>query len=177
MPRADARLNRERILEAARSVMRTGDEPSMNAVAKAAGIGPGTLYRHFPTREDLVAAVFRADVDELAGAVGPLLAAHPPVVALERWLALVVERVHARAALADTLAASGRTAGELVATMRDALAALLAAGVRTGEVRARPDTDDVLLVLGLLCRADVPAERAERLVDLLLRGLVDTPGC
>lgn len=169
MPRADARLNRERILDAARTVLGSGAEPSMNAVARAAGLGPGTLYRHFPTRDDLVTAVFRADVDELAAAVDPLLAQHGPLDALERWLVLVVERVHARAALADTLA--GAEAGELYAAIRDALAVLLTAGVRAGQLRAEPDPDDVVLVVGLLCRADVTPPRAARLVDLLLRGL------
>ncbi|MEJ2860776.1 TetR/AcrR family transcriptional regulator [Actinomycetospora flava] len=169
MPRSDARLNRERILDAARTVLGAGGEPSMNAVAKAAGIGPGTLYRHFPTRDDLVTAVFRADVDELAAAVGPLLEQHGPLEALDRWLVLVVERVHARAGLADTLA--GAEASALYAVVRDALAELLRAGIGAGQVRAEPDPDDVVLVVGLLCRADVTPERAARLVDLLLHGL------
>src|SRR2546423_9951026 len=83
--RADAQLNRERILQAARELVREPGELKLNAVAKACGIGQGTLYRHFPTREDLLAEVYRREVDELVTAAPQLLATHQPLDALAAW--------------------------------------------------------------------------------------------
>src|SRR6201989_360709 len=87
--RADAQRNRERILAAARELLREPGELKLNAVAKACGIGQGTLYRHFPTREDLLAAVYRHEVEELGAAAPALLAEHRPLDALAAWFARV----------------------------------------------------------------------------------------
>src|SRR5262245_45501198 len=89
--RADAADNRARIIRAAREVIANADELKLNAVAKQAGVGQGTLYRHFPTREDLLAEVYREDVDELVAAAPALLAEHDPLTALGHWFDRVVD--------------------------------------------------------------------------------------
>src|SRR4051795_9247612 len=87
--RADAQRNRDRILQAARELVREPGELKLNAVAKACGIGQGTLYRHFPTREDLLAEVYRQEVGELVAAAPRLLEPHEPVEALAAWFSRV----------------------------------------------------------------------------------------
>ena len=89
--RADAAGNRARILVAARAEIAANPDVRLNAIAQRAGVGQGTLYRHFPTRADLLAEVYRADVDELVAAVDMLLADHEPLVALRRWFDRVAE--------------------------------------------------------------------------------------
>ena len=89
--RADATENRARIIEAARAVIAKSDELKLNAIAKRAGVGQGTLYRHFPAREDLLAEVYRQDVDELVAAAPVLLSEHEPIEALSRWFDRVAE--------------------------------------------------------------------------------------
>src|SRR5580704_12330249 len=83
--RADAQQNRQRILEAAREAFAASGEASLNSIAKKAGVGPGTLYRHFPSREALVLAVYRYDVQKLADAAAELLSEHEPLRALRLW--------------------------------------------------------------------------------------------
>src|ERR1700744_3487694 len=83
--RADAAGNRARIIPAAREAVASGSEVKLNAIARQAGVGQGTLYRHFPTREDLLAEVYREDVDELVAAAPALLAEHPPLTAPALW--------------------------------------------------------------------------------------------
>src|SRR4051812_7536263 len=85
MVRSDARANRARILAAARQAFAEDGDPSMNQIAQLAGVGPGTLYRHYPSREALVLAIYQDEVDRLTGSVPGLLAALPPVDALRRW--------------------------------------------------------------------------------------------
>src|SRR5260221_12347750 len=92
--RADAANNRARIIQAAREAIASGSEGKLNAVARQAGGGQGTLYRHFPTREDLLAQVYREDVGELVAAAPALRADHEPVTALARWLDRVADYAH-----------------------------------------------------------------------------------
>src|SRR6476659_5567461 len=89
--RADATENRSRIIEAAQALITRQDELRLNEVAKRAGVGQGTLYRHFPTRADLLIEVYRADVDELVATADALLAEHDPLTALHRWFDRVAE--------------------------------------------------------------------------------------
>src|ERR1700733_1861586 len=89
--RADAAGNRARIVAAARAAIARGGEVKLNAIARQAGVGQGTLYRHFPTREDLLAEVYREDVGELVAAAPALLADHEPITALARWLDRVAD--------------------------------------------------------------------------------------
>src|SRR5437868_2401711 len=91
-PRADSQRNRDQLLAAAKAAFtESGADVALEAIARKAGVGIGTLYRHFATRESLLAAVYRREVDQLAGAVEPLLAAHRPVEALRAWLNLLVD--------------------------------------------------------------------------------------
>src|SRR6204780_3967024 len=93
-PRADAQRNRERILEVAKlAFTRSGADTSLDDIAKEAGVGPGTLYRHFATREELLKAVYRAEVEKLAAAARTFAETRPPIEALRAWLLLFVDAV------------------------------------------------------------------------------------
>ncbi|WP_433075041.1 TetR/AcrR family transcriptional regulator [Dactylosporangium sp. CA-052675] len=173
--RADAQRNRERILQAARELVHEPGELRLNAVAKACGIGQGTLYRHFPTREDLLAEVYRREVDELVAAAPRLLAAHEPLGALAAWF----DRVAAYARVKrDVFAAVEASVWRDLAThslgpIGEAVELLLAAGRSAGAVRADAEARDVILLISWLSRLD-DAEldaRAPRLLSILIDGL------
>jgi AcrR family transcriptional regulator len=113
-PRADAVRNRERVLEAARAVFNSGGaEASLEAVARQAGVGIGTLYRHFPTREALYEAVYRREVDHLADLAEQLRAESDPVTALRRWLCSGVEFIATKKGMSAALALAAH--GDLMA--------------------------------------------------------------
>ena len=103
MVRADARENRARILEAARQALAGDGGTSMNQIAQRAGVGPGTLYRNFPTREALVLAVYQLEVDQLIDSVRGLLAALPPLEALRHWTTDLVSAMRKKHGLGDAL--------------------------------------------------------------------------
>src|SRR3984957_12148093 len=103
-PRADAQRNRERILEVAkREFTRSGANASLEDIAKKAGVGPGTLYRHFPTREELLVAVYRSEMEKLAAAERTLADRMSPVEALRAWLLLFVDAVETKKIIAPVL--------------------------------------------------------------------------
>src|ERR1700757_4969149 len=103
-PRSDAKRNRERILEVARQVFtRRGAGASMDEIAKRAGIGPGTLYRHFPTRDELLAAVYISEVEKLAEAQRKFSAELPPLEALRAWLLVFIDYIAAKKIIAPAL--------------------------------------------------------------------------
>src|SRR3984957_9781861 len=103
-PRADAQRNRERILEVAKQVFtRRGAEASMDEIAKRAKIGPGTLYRHFPSRDDLLAAVYISEVEKLAEAQKKFSAELPPVEALRAWMLVFIDYIAAKKIIAPAL--------------------------------------------------------------------------
>src|SRR3954462_3694266 len=173
--RADAQRNRDRILRAARDLVREPGELKLNAVAKACGIGQGTLYRHFPTREDLLAEVYRHEVDELVAAAPRLLAAHQPVDALAAWF----DRVAAYARVQRDVFAAGEAA-----TWRDpaphsrgpigeAVELLLAAGRSAGSIRDDAEARDVIVLISWLSRLDDTEldARGPRLLSILVDGL------
>jgi AcrR family transcriptional regulator len=139
--RSDAAENRARIVEVARAVLAESDDVRLNAIAKRAGVGQGTLYRHFPTREALLAEVYRQDVDELVAAAPALLADHEPADALARWFDRVVEYAEVKRGL--LAAVETGVWRELVAQSHgpigDAVTLLLDAGRATGAFR--PDVD------------------------------------
>jgi AcrR family transcriptional regulator len=180
--RADAARNRERILDAARAALTAADDidaVTMYSVAQQAGVGQGTLYRHFPTREDLVLAVYDTDVERLIAAAGDLSAAHPPREAMRRWLAELaaygrvkhgVSRVVLAAATRRAIAEQWRP------LVFDALQSLLDAGARAGELRDDLDAEDVWPLLGFLWQEPLPEQRAKRLVAVVLDGLATQPG-
>lgn len=175
--RTDAQQNRERILEAAHEALAVSSDASLNSIAKMAGVGPGTLYRHFPNREALVLAVYRHDVQQLADSAPELLGQHQPVEALRLWFDRLAHYGRIKHGLADVLhaATSDDLAGETYGPVVGAISLLLKAGEQAGRIRPGADPDDVLLLLGFLWRIDANAdgeERAARLLDLVMEGLV-----
>jgi AcrR family transcriptional regulator len=182
-PRADAIRNRERVLEAAKAVFsQGGPDASLEAVARLAGVGIGTLYRHFPTREALFEAVYRREVDQLVELATNLDGKVAPVEALRRWLHAGVEFMATKKGMAAALTLVVHSSSDLVAYSRDKLTRamndLLQRAVIAGVVRADIDTEDLLHTLVGICYAqDRPGWQAKalRLVDVLVDGLRRPP--
>ena len=175
-PRADAERNRLRLLEAARAAFAAGAETvTLDQVARDAGVGIGTLYRHFPTREALVEALYWKELSELCAGAGELLATLPPERALRAWMDQFAGFVAAKQGMADALRAARAAGGVSVPQAREemavALRAILDAGVADGTLRGdvRPE-DVVALILGSLTATTVAGgqEQLARLFDLLL---------
>jgi AcrR family transcriptional regulator len=173
--RADATENRARIIEAARTELTDDPDFRLNAVAQRAGVGQGTLYRHFPTRADLLAEVYRADVDELVAAAGTLLEQHAPVAALGAWFDRVAEyaRVKRGVYAALEVATWEDLSAHSLGPIGDAITLLLDAGKAAGEIRADVDARDVVILIGYLSRLDAPEfdTRARHLLSIVLDGL------
>ncbi|GAA1600835.1 TetR/AcrR family transcriptional regulator [Catellatospora bangladeshensis] len=177
--RADAQRNRDRLLEvAAQAFAHDGPQVSLDAVAKQAGVGIGTLYRHFPTREALIEAAYRQELARLCDAVPGLLADLPPDRALRTWMDLFFEYLSTKRGMADALRAVIASGGDPYAHSRErlvgAITALLAAAVAAGAIRDDIAPDDVLIGLGGVSLATADQARpgqAGRLLDLLMDGL------
>lgn len=174
--RADARYNRERILEAARDAFAASPDASLSAIAKAAAVGPGTLYRHFPTREALVLAVYRKEIASLVDLAPELIAARTPLEAFRAWCDRLADYGRVKHGLAEALHAviTDRDREETYWPMVGALDRLLKACAAAGAFRADVDAEDVLLILGFLWRIKPgPGSHAQarRLIDLLIDGL------
>jgi len=178
-PRADAARNREQLLAVATRVFASdGAEASMRAIAREAGVGIATLYRHFPTRQALVEAVYRDQVERLTTGARTLLAEHTPAEAMRRWMDLYGEWIATKSGMLDTLLAMVES-GDLAHTRtRDsilaAISAILDAGVAAGELR--PDVTAVevsasLIGIFTVIRQADGAVRADRLLEILLDGL------
>jgi AcrR family transcriptional regulator len=172
--------NRELLLEAAKSVFSAGGaEASLEAVARSAGVGIGTLYRHFPTREALFEAVYRREVDELADLADQLKAGKvPPTEALRRWLRSNVEFVATKKGMSAALALAAHRSSEPSAYSFDrltkAVGALLDRAVAAGEIRGDVSPEDVLRALvGMCYMHDQPGWQASvlRLVEVFVDGL------
>jgi AcrR family transcriptional regulator len=176
--RADAAGNRARIIQAARALIANAGEVKLNAIARQAGVGQGTLYRHFPTREDLLAEVYREDVGNLVAAAPALLAEHEPLTALALWFDLVADyaRVKRGVFAAVELAVSQDLAAHSLGPIGEALTTLLDAGKADGTIRPDVDARDVILLIGYLTRLE-PAEwdtRAGHLLQVVLAGLTSS---
>jgi AcrR family transcriptional regulator len=176
--RADARLNQDRILAAAAAEFaRAGAQASLKDIARAAGVGIGTLYRHFPTRERLVEATYRNEVVRVCAAAPDLLASLAPVAALRAWMMQFLGFLAAKHGMADALRVILTDDEDRLQTRRlltGALALLIAAGEREGTVRPGTDPTDVLLSLGgisLIAGEPGHEDRAARLVALLMQGI------
>ncbi|RKR74947.1 TetR/AcrR family transcriptional regulator [Frondihabitans australicus] len=174
--RADAKRNRDRIVQVAREALRTTGDVSLNAIAKTAGVGSGTLYRHFANRDALLIEVYREEIRDLVDQVAPLLAEHPPLVATRMWFEALAEAMKTKQGLGDALTGSTKqtVTSESYGPVVGAIRALLDAGEATGEVRPGLDVDDVLLLLGALWRVPPGAEgdeQGERLMSLILRSI------
>jgi AcrR family transcriptional regulator len=178
-PRADAIRNRERVLEAAKAVFSAGGpEASLEAVARKAGVGIGTLYRHFPTREALFEAVYRREVQQLSELAESLKGDADPVDALRRWLRSNVEFVATKKGMSAALALAVQSSSELTAFSFDrlskAVGALLDRAVAAGEIRADISPEDVLRALVGMCYLhDQPGwqNSVVRLLDVFVDGL------
>jgi AcrR family transcriptional regulator len=177
-PRADAQRNRERILEVAKQEFaRSGANASLEEIAKKAGVGPGTLYRHFPTREELLVAVYRSEMEKLAAAERTLADTLPPVEALRAWLLLFVDAVAAKQLIApalNTLIGDPKKVLEAShAQMHEALRALVKRAIKSGDIRKDLDPIDLLRALiGVANVATSPdwQQSARRLVEILILG-------
>jgi AcrR family transcriptional regulator len=177
--RADARRNRDRLLDAAvLAFSRDRPDVTLDAIAKDAGVGIGTLYRHFPTREALIEAAYRNELGRLCDAVAELLQAMPPDQALRAWMDRFVDYMTTKRGMADALRAVIASGGNPYAQSRDRLIAaittLLRAAAAAGTIRPDIEPADVLAGLsGVSLAAGEPAQRdqARRLLDLLMDGL------
>jgi len=178
-PRADALRNRVRVLEAAKLVFSAGGEDaSLEAVARQAGVGIGTLYRHFPTREALFEAVYRREVEQLSELAEQLKNEPEPVEALRHWLRSTVQFVATKkgmmAALAIVVSANSELMAYSHAHLTNAIGALLARAVAAGEVRSDVSADDLLRALvGMCYMHDQPGwqHSVVRLLDVFVDGL------
>jgi len=177
--RADALRNRERVLEAAKLVFAEGGAGAgLEAVARQAGVGIGTLYRHFPTRVALYEAVYRREVEQLLDLARHLAAEMPPLQALRRWLAALVEFVATKKGMTAALALTAHKPPELMAyttgRLHEAIAILLRPAVEAQEVRADIGADELLrMAIGVCYLHDGPGWQAQvmRLLDVFLDGL------
>jgi AcrR family transcriptional regulator len=177
--RADARRNRDRLLEVAvRAFSQDGSDVTLEAIAREAGVGIGTLYRHFPTREALVEAAYRSELARLCDAAADLLATMPPDRAIRTWLDRFVDYMTTKRGMAGALRAVIASGGNPYAHSRERLIAaitmLLRAGAAAGTVRPDVAPGDLLASLsGVSLAAGEPAQReqAGRILDLLMDGL------
>jgi AcrR family transcriptional regulator len=177
-PRADAQRNRERILEVAKQAFtRSGADTSLDDIAKQAGVGPGTLYRHFPTREELLQAVYRSELEKLAAAERKLTETMTPIEALRAWLLLFIDAIAAKALIApalNTLVGDHKKVfAASYAQMQEAIRALVKRAIKSGDIRK--DLDPMDLIRALVGVANVTTSpdwqrSARRLVDILVTG-------
>lgn len=180
--RADAVRNRDTLLAVATRVFATSDaEPSMRAIAREAGVGIATLYRHFPTRESLVDAVYQDQVQRLTAGSRELLEQLPPAEAMRRWMDLFADWLATKRGMTETLLAMIDAGDIALAHTRDellsAIGTILAAGAAAGDIRADANAEDIAAsLIGIFTVAGRPDqhEQARRLLDLLMDGLRPT---
>ena len=177
--RKDAARNREKLLAAAVELFaERGTEGSLEEAAKRAGVGIGTLYRHFPSRDALVEAAYRNEVAQLRAAADELLAELPPDRALEAWARRFIEYGTAKRGMRDALHSIAGGGSDLFAETRgqvtEAVAVLLAAGAEAGTLRRDVEAEDVLRAMGaiwMVADGDDFPEQAMRVLRLVLDGL------
>lgn len=178
-PRSDAQRNRERLVEAANSAFADmGGEVSLEEIARRAGVGIGTLYRHFPTRASIVEAVYRREVEKLAGSAAGLLAALPPGKALHQWMRLFVDYIATKKVIAPALASSIGSTNDLYVTsgakITSAIELLVERSKAAGQIRQDASADDILRALLGFAYGNTSASwqaSALRLIDILMDGL------
>jgi AcrR family transcriptional regulator len=177
--RADAQRNREQLLAAAVAAFsRSGPQATLESIARAAGVGIGTLYRHFPSREALIDAAYRSELARLCDSVPGLLAALPPDRAMRAWMDNFVDYMTTKRGMGEALravvASGGNPFAESRARLLAAIDALLHAGAQAGLLRPDVSPDDVLVgISGVSVLAAEPSQRdqAGRLLDLIMDGL------
>ena len=178
-PRADAERNRARLLDAAKAAFSSGHSsgqaPTLEQIARAAEVGIGTLYRHFPTREALVEALYRKELADLCAAAAELLKSHAPEQALRAWMDLFADYVAAKQEMADALRAVFAAGSVTVSQAREeltvAVRTMLDAGVADGTLRddVRPE-DVVAMIVGVFTATSLAGgqEQRGRMFDLLV---------
>jgi AcrR family transcriptional regulator len=177
--RADARRNREKLLAAAADAFATsGVNASLEEIARQAGVGVGTLYRHFPSREALVAATYRHEVEQLCDSVGELQAAMTPDAALRAWMDGFIHYTAAKRGMGEALqavmASDSALYADAYARLVAALDALVGAAAAAGTIRPDARGEDVLRALGaiwMIRESEQREEQAKRVLDLLMDGL------
>jgi len=177
-PRADAQRNRERILEVAKEAFtRSGANASLDDIARQSGVGAGTLYRHFPTRDALLEAVYRTEVEKLAAAEKKLAESMPPIEALRAWMMLFVDYIATKKIIAPALNAMVGGHSKVIeasyAQTQAAMRALVKRAIESGEMRRDIDAVDLLKALvGVAFMSASPdwQQSARRLVDILISG-------
>ncbi len=174
--RIAAARNRSAILEVAHKLFAQSPTVSMNEVAKRAGVGAGTLYRHFPTREDLILAIYQQDVQKLVDSVDDVLAVHRPLGAFTAWFETLAAYVRVKHGLGEALhnAAIQNAINETYVPVTGAVAKLLDACVADGSVRPGLDPADVLLLMGYLWRvapSEEGLEQGRRLTAIVFDGI------
>lgn len=178
-PRADGLRNRDRLLEAAKaSFADAGAEVSLDEIARRAGVGIGTLYRHFPSRDAMVEAVYRREVEHLADAANHLTGTLPPGEALHAWMRLFVDYIATKRVIAPALKAMVGGASELYASsgarITEAMARMVEHARTAGDIRADADPADLLRALAGFTHFNTGADweaSARRLIDILMDGL------
>jgi AcrR family transcriptional regulator len=178
-PRADALRNRDRLLEAAKTVFSAGGpDASLEAVAKTAGVGIGTLYRHFPTREALFEAVYRHEVQQLADLAERLKKETRPIEALRQWLRSIVRFVATKKGMSTALALAIAKDSDLISDSSErltrAIDLLLEQAIAAGEIRSDVSAEDLLrAIVGMCYTHDQPGwqKGVLRLVDVFVDGL------
>ena len=178
-PRADAQRNRDSLLEAAKAAFaEVGPEASLDEIARRAGVGIGTLYRHFPTRDAIVEAVYRREVQQLADAAPRLMESLPPAEALRAWMRVFIDYIAAKKVIAPALKSSvgGGSAVYADSSVRinGAIALLVERARASGDIRPSADPADLLRALiGFAYVNSAPdwEASARRLIDLLIDGL------
>lgn len=177
-PRTDAQRNRERILEVAKEAFtRSGADASLDEIARQAGVGPGTLYRHFPTRDALIESVYHSEVEKLAAAQRELSAKLPPVEALRAWMMLFVDYIAAKHIIAPALnsvvGGPSRLYESSRAQVSGAIDALVKRAIKNGDMRKDLEPFDLLRALIGVSNVAIGPEwqqSARRLVDILISG-------
>jgi AcrR family transcriptional regulator len=177
-PRADAQRNRDRVLEAAREAFtRLGADASLDDVAKQAGVGAGTLYRHFPTRDELLKAVYRSEVEKLALAEQKFAETMAPMEALRAWMLLFIDYIATKKIIAPALnnlvGGPAKVFEASYAQIWEAIRALVKRAIKSGDMRKDLDPIDLLRALiGVSNVASSPdwQQSARRLVDILITG-------
>ncbi|WP_067966882.1 TetR/AcrR family transcriptional regulator [Mycolicibacter icosiumassiliensis] len=178
--RSDARRNRERLLSAAAAAFGASDGSPvpLESVARDAGVGIGTLYRHFPNREALVEAVYRAELGDVAAVAEQLLTRHPPKVALRRWMDRYAGFVAAKRGMAESLRviveSGAMQPNETRERIVGAVDLVLRAGAQDGSLRADVRADDVVSSLIGIFLTSGSSEQTGRLLDLLVAGVAAT---
>ena len=178
-PRADAQRNRDRLLEVAKAAFAdAGADVSLDEVARRAGVGIGTLYRHFPTRSAIVEAVYQREVQQLAEAATRLIGSLPPGEALREWMRLFVDYIATKKVVAPVLKSMVGGASELYATsgarITEAMSLMVERARAGGDIRADADPADLLRALAGFTHFNTGADweaSARRLIDILMDGL------